>query len=210
MEYLWLIFILVGIVLAAVIVGIFIGNSGGNSGLSGGWLAALNERQIRSAGSSGEQAAVRVIRELLREGDYLLTNLEISYEGKPAELDVVVVNTCGVFVIEIKNYNGALVGTEDDYEWKKYHTTAAGNTYEKTVKNPIRQVNRQVYLLAYYLRWAGIDVWVSGFALLLQCNSPVESPSILNSRAEIDRAIHTPGRKRLTRETVEKIVNILQ
>lgn len=57
-----------------------------------------------------------------------------------------VINRYGVFIIEVKNYKGELVGNGDDYEWKKYKTTGAGNTYEKTVKNPIRQVKRQIHM----------------------------------------------------------------
>lgn len=42
-------------------------------------------------------------------------------------------NQYGIFIIEVKNYSGKLVGTEDDYEWQKYHTTPSGNTYFKMV-----------------------------------------------------------------------------
>ena len=54
------------------------------------------------------------------------------------------------------------MGGEDDYEWKKYHTSEAGNTYVKSVKNPIRQVRRQAGILAEYLKYYGVRVWVSG------------------------------------------------
>lgn len=79
--------------------------------------------------------------------------MSIAYDGRPAELDCVVVNKNGVFVIEVKNYVGVLFGKENEYEWKKYKKTAAGNVYEKTVKNPIKQVKRQVYILAKYLEY---------------------------------------------------------
>ena len=155
---------------------------------------SIYEPPERLAGRCGEEIASNVIRKVLRDGDCLFTNVEISYEDKRTELDNVVVNKYGVFIIEVKNYNGRLVGSEDDYEWQKYHTTDAGNTYVKTVKNPIKQVKRQIHILARFLDYYGEKVWVSGYAILLQGNSPVDSEYILSSLGDIDKAIHTRGR----------------
>lgn len=163
----------------------------------------------RRAGRRGEAIAADVIRQVLRDDDYLLTNVRISIPEKETELDNVVVNKYGVFIIEVKNYRGKLVGNEDDYEWEKYKTTDAGNTYEKTVKNPIRQVKRQIHILAQYLKYYGVDVWVKGYVILLHRNSPVDSALVLDSVADIDRALHTPDRTRLDKKTVEKIVELL-
>ena len=164
----------------------------------------------RRAGRRGEYAATNAIKSVLRDGDLLFTNIEISFDGKPAELDNVVVNNYGVFIIEVKNYKGRLYGNEDDYEWKKYKDDGYGNTFEKDVKNPIRQVKRQVYILAKYLDYYGTRVWVEGYALLVQGNSPAQSTYILSSIDDIDRAIHTPGRNRLTKTQVENIVKLIQ
>lgn len=164
----------------------------------------------KRAGRHGEAVATKAIKSILRDGDQLFTNIEITYEDKPTELDNVIVNSFGVFIIEVKNYNGNLVGNEDDYEWIKYKTTDAGNTYERAVKNPIKQVKRQVYILAKYLDYYGSRVWIEGYALLIHGNSPVESTMILSSVDDIDRAIHTPGRHRLTKNEQESIVNLLQ
>ena len=160
--------------------------------------------EYKRAGIRGENSAATAIATILREGDHLFTNVPIQYDGKTAELDVVIVNTCGVFIIEVKNYSGYIVGGEDDYEWRKYKTTYAGNTYEKTVKNPIKQVRRQIYLLAHYLDYYGLRVWVKGYAILLQGNSPVTSEYVLTSLDDVDRAIHKTDRRGLNLETVEK------
>ena len=165
--------------------------------------------EYKRAGNRGEAAAARIIESVLREDDRLLKNVTVEYDGKPAELDSVVVNKYGVFIIEVKNYAGQIVGGEDEYEWKKYKTSAAGNTYEKTVKNPIKQVRRQVYVLAGYLKYYGLNVWVRGYAMLLQGNSPVESDEMLKDTEEIDRAIHTRDRQMLDAKTVERITELL-
>lgn len=167
------------------------------------------ESPHKAAGRRGERAATMRIKTVLREDDVLLTNVSISYDGRPAELDNVIVNKYGVFIIEVKNYSGRLSGFEDDYEWRKVHISDAGNPYVKTVKNPIKQVKREIYILAKYLDYYGVSVWVDGYAMILGAESPVDSKYMLSSLADIDRAIHTPGKRRLTPNTVESIINLL-
>ena len=196
-------FVIVALVIAAVIA-IIIALK--NADLTG----TIFEPGNRRAGRKGEEAATNIIRQVLHADDLLFTNVSISYDGKPTELDNVVVISYGVFIIEVKNYVGRIVGNEDDYEWQKYKMTDAGNVYEKTVKNPIKQVKRQIYILAHYLEYYGPRVWVNGYAILLHGNSPVDSEYVLSSIEDIDRVIHMPGRTRLNKETISKIAELLQ
>ena len=168
------------------------------------WIFETPERR---AGRRGEMIATDIIKGVLRDGDYLLTNVSISYDGRPAELDNVVVNKYGVFIIEVKNYKGRLCGEEDDYTWEKYKDDGYGNTFVMEVKNPIKQVKRQIYILAKYLE--SFHVWVEGYAFLIQGNSPVQSKYVFESIEDIDRAIHTFGRNHLSVHTVESIRNML-
>ena len=82
-----------------------------------------------------------------------------------------------------------------------------GNTFVKEVKNPVKQVKRQIYILAKYLE--GYNVWVEGYVILIRSNSPVQSTYILQSVEDIDRAIHTFKRNHLSRDTVESIKKML-
>lgn len=59
------------------------------------------EAPEKLAGRQGEYVATNIIKSVLREDDYLFTNISVSYDGKPTELDNVVVNKYGVFIIEI-------------------------------------------------------------------------------------------------------------
>lgn len=166
-------------------------------------------REVRRAGWNGEQAASDLIDRALRAGDCLLTNVAVEFEGKPTELDNVIINKFGVFIIEVKNYSGVLSGGVDDYEWKKYKTTHAGNTYVKDVKNPIKQVKRQTYILAHYFEKHGIRVWVRGYAILVNNNSPFKSGFVLESVEDIARAIHTPARRTLDSASIMKLIELL-
>lgn len=180
------------------------------------WLSSLGsldwtfEPASRRAGRNGEEIAAENIRRILKEGDYLLTNIGIAYDGRQAEMDCIVVNRSGVFVFEVKNYSGQLVGDEDDYEWQKIKITDAGNIYVKQVKNPIRQLKRQVYLLAHYLQSHRVKVWVEGYVILLHQNSPVDSGYVISGLSDIDRAIHMGGKNRLHPKAVEQITTLLQ
>lgn len=211
-------FILIGIITVIVLALVFNRNSRNNGGERRPHDHSSTKEEFREwvsmpeykrVGIRGEKAAARAVESVLREGDRLFTNVIIEYNGEPAELDIVVVNRYGVFIIEVKNYIGYIVGGEDDYVWQKFKTTDAGNTYERTVKNPIRQVKREIYILAHFLEYYGSRVWVKGYVILLHDNSPVESNYLLDSIASIDRAIHTRDRTILNTDTIEKISKLL-
>lgn len=167
------------------------------------------ESEKKRAGRHGERIATRVISEVLCEDDVLLTNVRLSFEGRQTELDNVVINNRGVFIIEVKNYNGVLAGGVDDYKWLKSKYTDYGNFYQNEVKNPIKQVKRQIYILKSILEKNGISVWVGGYAFLLNRNSLVESTYILKSRKEIHYAIHKGINNNLTDKQKKEIIEIL-
>ena len=198
MEYL-----LTGIVITAVIVFIafilaFLSGAGG-----------VDESEARRAGRRGEHFASRLISEVLNDWDILLTNVKLSYDGKRTELDNVIINNRGVFIIEVKNYSGMLVGEEDDFEWVKNKVTDAGNIYQKTVKNPIPQVKRQIYILSGRLKQRKLDVWVEGYVFFVERNSPVRSDYVLDTRRDIDRVIHHGTDNNLSNAEKKRIVDAL-
>ena len=181
-------------------------------------ILALSSRGIdvnivpphEAAGRWGEKYVANLIESVLRDGDTLLTNVTVTYQDKEAELDNVIINRNGVFIIEVKNYSGRLEGSEEDFEWRKYHVSRGGNVYEKTVKNPIRQLKRQIYVLAKYLDYYDVDIWIEGYAMILGAHSPVQSEYILNNTEDIDERIHTNGRNRLNGGAIEQIVDLLE
>jgi hypothetical protein len=166
--------------------------------------------EYKLAGNQGEKVASRAIASVLREDDNLLTNVNVEFEGKEAEMDNVVVNRFGVFIIEVKNYSGEIHGREDEFEWQKYKVTDAGKIYWKPVRNPIKQVKRQIDILARYLRAHDVRVWIKGYVILLQGNSPVENEYVLQDIDDIDRVIHTKDRNYLSSDVIVKIVRALE
>ncbi|MBQ6463856.1 MAG: NERD domain-containing protein [Pseudobutyrivibrio sp.] len=172
------------------------------------WLGINIEDPVERAGRRGEEIATDIISRVLTDDDILLTNVRISFEGSRSEVDNLIINSHGVFIIEAKNYVGELVGGLDDYEWKKYKITPGGDIYCKTVKNPIKQVKRQIYILSHILKQHKLDVWVDGYVILLEKNSPVDDNMILESLSDIDKAIHGLGGNRLSDREIDIITGI--
>ena len=160
-------------------------------------------------GIIGEKEAREKIRKILRPDVRLFSNVTISYDNREAELDNVIVNRCGVFIVEVKNYSGMLEGNADDYEWTKSHISQGGNQYTKTVKNPIRQVKRQIYILAKYLEDHGVRTWIEGYVYMCDAESPVEDDLVLPSIKALDRIVHTTVRSGLSQKQIDVITDAL-
>lgn len=162
------------------------------------------------AGRQGEEIADSLIRSVMNEHDILLSNLKISYDGKKAEIDKLVINSHGIFIIEVKNYNGILKGSPDDYNWIQTKVSPGGNIFTKEVQNPIRQVKRQTYILSKCLKEQGIYHWIDGYLLFINNNSPITDKMILCDTKDIYKAIHYNTGDIMSKETVRKIVLILK
>ena len=173
----------------------------------------LNREAVKPsdvAGRRGEEKALEQIVHILKPEDVLLTNVQLDYDGKRTELDNVVINPNGVFIVEVKNYSGKLKGRLNDFEWTKVHVSSAGKSYVKRVKNPIRQVRRQIYILARFLESKGAGGYIQGCAWLLDAKSPVKSHAVVHSADEVDALLHTKGKQTLDLRTQRLIAHWLK
>lgn len=169
-----------------------------------------DEDQKRIAGKEGELQAKKVLNHYLNENDLLLNNVNISIHGRNTELDYVVINNNGIFIFEVKNFSGKLVGNEDDQYWNKYKISSGNKEYIKEIRNPIKQLKREIYLLKEYLKYYGVDLWIEGYVLFVNMNSPVESEYTINDQSEIDDILHLRRNQVLTKNQIEKIISILK
>lgn len=169
-----------------------------------------DEDQKRIAGKEGELQAKKILNHYLNENDLLLNNVNISIHGRNTELDYVVINNNGIFIFEVKNFSGKLVGNEDDQYWNKYKISSGNKEYIKEIRNPIKQLKREIYLLKEYLKYYGVDLWIEGYVLFVNMNSPVESEYTVNDKNEIDDILHLRRNQVLTKNQIEKIISILK
>ncbi len=70
------------------------------------------ETEKKRAGRVGERITNVILKEILNDDDVLIPNVKLNYRGKQTELDNLIVNDRGIFIIEVKNWSGDLVGGE--------------------------------------------------------------------------------------------------
>lgn len=164
------------------------------------------QREIKSAGDKGEAYFNNMLKSILRDDDVLIRNVCLQ----KAEIDSLIINNNGIFIVEVKYYNGRLYGDIDDFEWTKEKISPGGNVFYKQVKNPIKQVKRQTYKLSQFLKENNIRIWISGYAYFINSNSPVDDESVIDDIDELDRIIHTPGNKFYDDKLIHKVIKALK
>ncbi|MBO4572509.1 MAG: NERD domain-containing protein [Clostridia bacterium] len=83
-----------------------------------------------------------VVGETLENVQYVINNLIVDNNGATSQIDHIVINPRGVFVIETKNYSGEIYGSENQREWTQ--VLAYGNVKNK-LYNPLKQNATHVY-----------------------------------------------------------------
>lgn len=167
------------------------------------------ESSQKQAGRRGEIFARQVIQEILRDDDILLNNVKLYADNKQAEADNIIINSRGIFIFEVKNLRGTLLGDEDTYDWLQIKDAGYGNAYQKTVKNPIKQVKRQIYILSKLLKDNGTNIWIEGYVFFVQGNSPVQSDYVVDTQVDIDRIIHDGNNQHISVAVINSIREIL-
>lgn len=67
---------------------------------------------------------------------------DVSIPGrkrKPTQIDFILLDETGIYVIEAKGYSGEVTGDDTDIYWKKTFIKENGIKYEKQVLNPLVQ-----------------------------------------------------------------------
>lgn len=120
------------------------------------------------AGTKGEEIALAILSQL-PDYYYIFNDLKVpnSNSGKGfTAIDYVVVGKSGIYVVEVKNINGRIVGGENDSNWTVHKVGRKGGAYSSSIRNPIKQVKGQVYALKQHLNAKGNNCWIQGVLLL--------------------------------------------
>ncbi|AOV08773.1 nuclease-related domain-containing protein [Sporosarcina ureilytica] len=116
---------------------------------------------ILRVGLQGETKVANVL-EKLPAGYKSYNSVRIAADDGQAEMDYIIVGRNGVFVVEVKNHNGTIVGKGADRVWIQHKVGRKGGQYSNEMRNPMKQVGRQVYFLSNYLKANDLDVWIEG------------------------------------------------
>lgn len=135
---------------------------------------------------------------------FAFRNVIIPDERGTTEVDVILVGNTGVFVIEQKEYNAWIFGSEDDEKWTARYVD--GSTHQ--MQNPLRQNYRHVMALAARLRLPQ-DMFHSLVAFSGDCKLMTPMPSNVLVGGYENRVRHTDG-IRLTDADVSRVCEALR
>jgi hypothetical protein len=150
----------------------------------------------------------------LPENYHVFSNVRICYQDFCQEADLIIVGIKGVYVVEVKNHNGRIVGKGEDATWMQHKIGRGGGKYSKEMPNPVKQVRGQVYKLSKLFKEYGINVWVEGIVLFTNdsVNVHVQNASVpvLYPASRLNHHILTHHNKQyLNRTLIKKTVEIL-
>ena len=93
-------------------------------------------------GKRGENRVRKIIGKTQEDVRYVFNDYKIVDEGISCQIDHILINQNGVFVIETKNYSGNIYGTDEQREWTQ--VLAYGKVKNK-IYNPVKQNNTHLY-----------------------------------------------------------------
>lgn len=150
----------------------------------------------------------------LPAGYHIFTNVTISYQNYGQETDLIIVGMKGVYIIEVKNHNGKIIGDAEAAQWMQHKIGRGGGRYSKPMNNPVKQVKGQVYKLSKFLKEQGINVWVEGIVLFtnedVSVNVSNSSIPILFPAKRLSHYILTcKNRQYLNKTLINKVVEMI-
>lgn len=103
---------------------------------------ALKKRAVKKEkqrqGKRGELRVEQALGDTQRGKQYVFNNYSAYRDGRTFEVDHILINPRGIFVLETKNWAGEVYGTEDGEMWKQYHGRGK-YAREDSHPNPIKQ-----------------------------------------------------------------------
>lgn len=118
-----------------------------------GFMLASSSQKANtiSAGLKGERKSSDLL-EGLPDSYYIIPGPRIEVDGRESEMDHIILGPNGIFVMETKNHNGYIEGSESDRELAQHKVGRQGGKYSNNFYNPIKQVNTHVYRLSQLLK----------------------------------------------------------
>lgn len=163
-----------------------------------------------SAGLYGEELVSYTLNSLPAEYTSY-NNIPLEKDGKQTEIDTLVVSKYGIFLGEVKNYKGRIVGNKNDITWTQIKKSSAGETYENTIKNPVKQAKFQTYLLSSILKENGLNCYIHPYVVFINVEDiTTDSELVLKSENEFHNIILTYHDTRISNENLNKLKGVIE
>lgn len=175
------------------------------------------EYNILKSGVQGEKETCNILRDLPKNYT-IITNPVIHYKGKENELDTVVIGENGIFIIESKNYRGTVCGKTSEQMWKQIKKGKNHETYEKEVKNPVKQSDIQRRKMSEMLTRTGVNADVVSILYFVDSRTKLKISddanlgiTIINNENDlIDYITNTKTKRKISSTDRAKIIKILK
>ncbi len=105
-------------------------------------VIAIYLKKPETRGKRGENRVKQVIGDTIENEQYVINDLIIKSENTTSQIDHIVINPRGIFVIETKNYSGEIYGSENQREWTQ--VLAYGKVKNK-LYSPLKQNATHAY-----------------------------------------------------------------
>ncbi|QST02055.1 NERD domain-containing protein (plasmid) [Pontibacillus sp. ALD_SL1] len=171
-----------------------------------------NENKKYLYGYKGEEKTLRHLKQVLSEECIILPNIEIVYDEKKSEMDLIIVSPRGVFVTEVKNHKGLIKGEEEQHKWEQMKTSQRGVSHTQHFYNPTKQVRTHVYRLAQVLKEEGVDLFIQGCVYF---SNPKAELRVKTNRIPVIKngegmkEVINKSKVRLSQHDIRKITNII-
>ena len=137
---------------------------------------------VIEAGARGEDAALAWLSKL-PDTFTIFNQVDVPSEQSRTgvvEADMVVAGPEALFVIEVKHNSGAIDCDESRPQWAVSKTGRGGGRYGKEMRNPVRQVKKQVWLLSEYLKSRKAKRWIQPIVLFTHPDVSLRRPADLS------------------------------
>lgn len=95
---------------------------------------------IHNPGKYGEYLVYKELRAYEKDGGRFLFNCYLPKDdGTTSEIDVILIHSTGIFVVESKNYSGWIFGNEKSRMWTQTLPNGRGRSIKERFYNPIMQ-----------------------------------------------------------------------
>ena len=187
------------ILLFAFIVIVFSKSKGGNFKFI--WKFKQTPEEI---GREGENEVIKALGKNIENEKYVINNMiVIGKNGRTSQIDHILINSNGIFVIETKSHAGRIYGQANQREWTQ--VLAMGDVKHK-MYNPIKQNATHLYnvkeILGNSYPIYSMVVFVNADILNVNAENVYNIPSM-------EYHINRPREKQLTAEQINRAYEIL-
>lgn len=161
-------------------------------------------RTPKGRGAIGELKVRIVIGKTVEGKRYVINNYMIVDEGKSSQIDHLLINKNGVFVIETKNYSGRIYGNEKQHEWTQ--VLKYGKLKNK-LYNPLKQNATHIYRIKKVLPE---NTQINSLVVFVQNNTDfIEAQNVLPLK-NLSKTIKKETGSALSEEQMKNLYLILQ